>query len=248
MVGDIHQRPWFWRTRYVAVGWRPSRLICSALEDGARPARQRRRKVRGRASVVPSPPSCRLSNTQGVDWYPPEPGLEAEGVILRPFQVKDAAALVAACRDAAILRFTFMQDGLTEAGAVEWIIRSNERWLNGYPRFAIVHPDDDRLLGQVGLNVNVQHLSAEGHYWMKASDRQRGVASSALGLVADWGFSKGIQRLFLLIHPENVASNRLAQRMGFTREGVLRSYEPVKDQRPDLVSWSLLPGDPRPWH
>lgn len=83
---------------------------------------------------------------------------------------------------------------------------------------------------------------------MKASDRQRGVASSALGLVADWGFSKGIQRLFLLIHPENVASNRLARRMGFTREGVLRSYEPVKDQRPDLVSWSLLPGDPRPGH
>lgn len=90
------------------------------------------------------------------------PGLEAEGVILRPFEVKDAAALVAACRDAAILRFTFMQDGLTEAGAVEWINRSNERWLDGYPRFAIVDPDDDRLLGQVGLNVNVRHLDRGG--------------------------------------------------------------------------------------
>ena len=83
---------------------------------------------------------------------------------------------------------------------------------------------------------------------MKALDRRRGVASRGLGLVADWGFSNGIQRLFLVIHPENVASNRLAERMGFTREGVLRSYEPVKGQRPDLVSWSLLPADPRPWH
>jgi len=38
------------------------------------------------------------------------------------------------------------------------------------------------------------------------------------------------------------------QRMlsGFSREGVLRSHEPVKGQRPDLVSWSLLPGEPRP--
>jgi len=63
-----------------------------------------------------------------------------------------------------------------------------------------------------------------------------------------WGFSKGIERLFLLVHPENNASNRLAERMGFVREGVLRSYEPVKDSRPDLVSWSLLPDDPRPWH
>lgn len=183
-----------------------------------------------------------------MQWLPPEPRLGAEGITLRPFEVDDAAAVAAACRDPAILLFTFMKDGLTEAEAVEWIDRGNERWSDGHPRFAIVDSDTDRLLGEVGLNVNARHLSAEGHYWVKASDRQRGIASCALGLVADWGFSKGVQRLFLLIHPENVASNRLAERMGFTREGVLRSYEPVKDQRPDLVSWSLLSSDPRPWN
>jgi RimJ/RimL family protein N-acetyltransferase len=105
-----------------------------------------------------------------VEWHPPEPRLEADGIALRPFRVGDAAAVVDACRDPAILRFTFMQDGLTEAAAVEWIVRSNSRWLDGYPRFAIVHPGDDRLLGQVGLKVNVRHVSAEGHYWVKASD------------------------------------------------------------------------------
>ena len=184
-----------------------------------------------------------------MEWVAPEPRLETEEIALRPFRVDDAAAVAAACQDPAIMRFTFMQDGLTEADAVEWIHRCNERWTDGHPRFAIVHPKDDgRLLGQVGLNVNARHVSAEGHYWVTASNRQRGVASRALGLVADWGFSNGIERLFLLIHPENVASNRLAERMGFTREGVLRSYMPVKDQRPDLVSWSLLSGDQRRWH
>lgn len=183
-----------------------------------------------------------------MEWFPPQPRLEADGITLRPFRAADAAAVAAACRDPAILRFTFMQDGLTEAEAAEWIDRSNERWSDGHPRFAIVDADDDRLLGQVGLNVNARHISAEGHYWVTAADRRRGVASRAVGLVADWGFSNGVERLFLVIHPENVASNRLAGRMGFTREGLLRSYEPVKDQRPDLVSWSLLPGDPRPWH
>jgi RimJ/RimL family protein N-acetyltransferase len=49
--------------------------------------------------------------------------------------------------------------------------------------------------------------------------------------------------MFLLVHPENEASNRLAEKLGFTREGVLRGYEPFKGRRPDLVSWSLLPGD-----
>ena len=183
-----------------------------------------------------------------MEWAPPEPRLEAPGVALRPFRVSDAAAVADACRDPAILRFTFMEDDLTEAGAVEWINEATEWWSRGQPRFAIVDPDDDRLLGQVGLGVNSRHLSAEGYYWVVPSERGRGVAFAALGLVADWGFSKGIERLFLLVHPENIASNRLAERMGFVREGVLRSYEPVKDSRPDLVSWSLLPDDPRPWH
>lgn len=34
----------------------------------------------------------------------------------------------------------------------------------------------------------------------------------------------------------------------FTREGVLRAYEPFKGQRPDVVWWSLLPADDRPRH
>jgi RimJ/RimL family protein N-acetyltransferase len=183
-----------------------------------------------------------------VHWVPPEPRLQAGDISLRLFEERDAAAVAAACQDAAILRFTFMEDGLTAARALEWIIRSNTWWPKGHPRFAIVDADDDRLLGQVGLGVNTQHLSAEEYYWVAATERGRGVACRALGLVADWGFSKGIERLFLLIHPQNEASNRLAAKMGFVREGVLRSYEPVKDERPDLVSWSLLPGDPRPWH
>ena len=190
----------------------------------------------------------RRGNTGGVAWDPPEPRLEAAGIALRPFRDSDAAAVADACRDPDILRFTFMEDGLTEAGAVEWIKTGAAWWPKGYPRFAIVDARDDRLLGQVGLGVNLHQVSAEGYYWVVASDRGRGVASHALGLVADWGFSKGIERLFLLVHPENEASNRLAARMGFVREGVLRSYEPVKGRRPDLVSWSLLPEDPRPWH
>jgi RimJ/RimL family protein N-acetyltransferase len=189
-----------------------------------------------------------MRKTGIVDWVPPEPRLEAGDISLRLFEERDAAAVAAACEDPAILRFTFMEDGLTAAQALEWINRSNAWWPKGYPRFAIVDTDDDRLLGQVGLGVHAQHLSAEAYYWVAVSERGRGVAYRALGLVVDWSFSKGVERLFLLIHPENEASNRMAAKMGFVREGVLRSYEPVKDKRPDLVSWSLLPRDPLPWH
>jgi RimJ/RimL family protein N-acetyltransferase len=181
-------------------------------------------------------------------WVPPDPPLHTAGFALRQFRVDDAGAVVAACVDPDIPRFTFMKDGLTESEAIEWIERSIEWWSSGHPRFAIVDEADKRLLGQVGVAVNEHHRSAEAYYWVVEEARGRGVASGALGLVADWVFSKGVERLFLLVHPENGPSNRVAERCGFIREGVLRAYEPIKGRRPDLVSWSLLPQDPRPWH
>jgi RimJ/RimL family protein N-acetyltransferase len=183
-----------------------------------------------------------------MEWAQPDPRLHAGRIALRQFRRDDARAVVAACADRDIMRFTFMKDGLTEPEAVAWIERSNEWWPLGHPRFAIVDGVDDHLLGQIGVAVNEHHRSAEAHYWVTAEERGRGVASLALGLVADWAFSNGVERLFLLIHPENEPSHRVAGRCGFTREGVLREYEPFKGTRPDLASWSLLPRDPRPWH
>ena len=178
----------------------------------------------------------------------PDPPLQAGEIALRQFRVEDAGAVAAACIDPEILRFTFMKDGLTQKEATEWIERSNEWWPTGHPRFAIVDAVEDRVVGQVGAAVNEQQRSAEAYYWVAHEARRRGIAARALALVADWVFLNGVERLFLLVHPENEPSQRVAERCGFTREGVLRAYEPFKGRRPDLVSWSLLPQDPRPWH
>ena len=141
-----------------------------------------------------------------------------------------------------------MKERLTEEQAREWIDRSNERWSTGHARFAIVDQRDGRLLGQVGMSISDPHVSAEVYYWIASEARRAGVASTALALLADWAFDElGIERLYLLTHLENEASQKLALRCGFTREGVLRGYQPFKGARPDFVSWSLLPHDPHPW-
>jgi RimJ/RimL family protein N-acetyltransferase len=179
-------------------------------------------------------------------WAPPDPPLRAESVVLRPFRIDDAADVAAACTDPDIVRFTFMQEGLTELQAVKWIEHANEWWPRGHPMFAIVDANDDRAVGQVGMAFDEHHRSAEAYYWVSPDARRRHVAFRALGLLADWAFDLGFERLTLLVHPENEPSNRLAQALGFTREGILRSFEPFKGSRPDLVSWSLLPHDVRP--
>lgn len=182
-----------------------------------------------------------------MEWTPPDPPMSTEALVLRPFEHRDAATVVKACTDDEILRFTFMQEGTDESTAVEWIDRSNEWWPHGRPRFAITDATSDEVLGQIGVAVNAHHRSAEAYYWILPECRGQGVASTALGLLADWAFANGVERLHLLVHTDNEASNGLANRMGFTREGVLRAYEPFKGQRPDVVSWSLLPSDDRPW-
>ena len=45
---------------------------------------------------------------------------------------------------------------------------------------------------------------------------------------------------------DNERSQRVAARCGFSREGVLRAWEPVKDEQPDVVMWSRLVNDPAP--
>ena len=178
----------------------------------------------------------------------PDPPLRHGSVTLRPFHIEDAAAVAEACRDSLIPRFTFMAEGLTEAAAREWIERAQDHWHEGHARFAIVATDSDLLLGQVGMSVSWRRMSAEAFYWVVRDARGRRVASTALGLLADWAFDVfGIERLSLFTHVENEASQRVAKHCGFTKEGILRAYEPFKGTRPDLVSWSLLPADHRPW-
>jgi RimJ/RimL family protein N-acetyltransferase len=54
-----------------------------------------------------------------------------------------------------------------------------------------------------------------------------------------------LERLEVLIHPENVASQRVAERCGFQREGLLRSHmlKRNSDERRDALVYGLLPDE-----
>jgi RimJ/RimL family protein N-acetyltransferase len=59
-----------------------------------------------------------------------------------------------------------------------------------------------------------------------------------------WAFEAlGLKRIELWTVPGNVASEHVAQRAGFKREGVLRSYAEIRGRRTDAVMHSLLPVD-----
>jgi RimJ/RimL family protein N-acetyltransferase len=65
-----------------------------------------------------------------------------------------------------------------------------------------------------------------------------------LRLVTRWAFEElGAGRVQLITAPDNVGSRRVAEKVGFRREGLLRSLVLIKGTRRDAVMYSLLPDD-----
>jgi RimJ/RimL family protein N-acetyltransferase len=133
-------------------------------------------------------------------------------LLLRPVERGDADALAAACDEEEIARFVpVMPSPYTRADADEWVERCAKVWRNGesFP-FAIVHAESDVLLGSIELS------SGNVGYWVAHAARGRGVASRALRLVCAWTRDRPLR---LWTHPENVASQRVAEKAGFRRVG-----------------------------
>jgi RimJ/RimL family protein N-acetyltransferase len=80
-------------------------------------------------------------------------------------------------------------------------------------------------------------------YWVAAEARGRGLCPRAVSLVSRWLIAEhGVERVQLRADVENVPSRRVAEKAGFTQEGVLRSsrYNPRLGRRINFVMYSLL--------
>jgi RimJ/RimL family protein N-acetyltransferase len=84
---------------------------------------------------------------------------------------------------------------------------------------------------------------AETGYRLGPGGRGHGCATEAVREVARYVFGLGFHRLELVAATGNVASRRIAERVGFTREGVLREARLVPGGRSDMVIFSPLKGD-----
>ncbi len=77
----------------------------------------------------------------------------------------------------------------------------------------------------------------------------RGFVTEAVRLLVDYLFgSKKEHRIHLVIVGENAASRRIAEKCGFVLEGTVRGAFFNDGRNQDVVLYSLLRTDPRPWH
>jgi RimJ/RimL family protein N-acetyltransferase len=175
----------------------------------------------------------------------PSPPLTDGEIVLRPWEPRDAPAVTAACQDPEIPRWTVVPYDYTERHAREFISNTATDLGSGRELALAVVDSEDRLLGAIGLsNFDWADLKGEIGYWIAAEARGRGIGARATRMLAVWALSRmGLERLELLANPDNEASQRLAERAGFTREGTLRRYRRRHGVREDLVMYSMLAED-----
>jgi RimJ/RimL family protein N-acetyltransferase len=170
--------------------------------------------------------------------------VRGEGVVLRSWRVEDVPAVAAACQDDEIARWlALVPQPYTEEHArfyVEECIQADE----DRRAFAITDASTGDVVGSIDMRINRLQTGHVG-YWVAARARGRGVAADALRALSRWALeSLGLGRVELVTDPENIASQRVAERAGFQREAVLRSILLNRDgSRRDGVMFSLLPED-----
>lgn len=168
----------------------------------------------------------------------------ADGDIrLDPLTAAHAAAMDALARDRDVARFTRVPDPVPDRFGARWIERytrgREDRTNDG---FAIVDSETGDFLGFMALvNLNLETQEAEAGYIVASHARGRGVATRALRLLTDWAFAElPLERIELFIDVENSPSEVVAQRCGYTREGVLRWTYLKPGLRSDTIVYSKL--------
>jgi RimJ/RimL family protein N-acetyltransferase len=160
-------------------------------------------------------------------------------ILLRPPDERDLPAIEAGIRDPGVVEAF----GRATTSAESLLDLNRRRWAEGSGATFSICEGDGPCLGHVFVNMAAADRGTVG-YWLLPEGRGKGLATRAVRLVSSWAFSElGLARVGLLTEPSNLASQRVAERSGFRREGVLRSFAEIDGRRVNYVSFSLLPSD-----
>lgn len=182
----------------------------------------------------------------------PQDFLLSDGNIgLRQFTLEDIPTLFNAIRESMPQLSAWMiwaHPGYSMDDTQSFVLKCGPGWEKGEQySFAIVDIHDGEFLGSVGLSaVNRAHGFANLGYWVRTEKTRHGVATSATRMAARFSFETlKLNRVELLVPAANVASQRVAEKAGAKREGLLRKRLQLKGTAHDAFVYSFVQDDLR---
>ena len=175
------------------------------------------------------------------------PVLESERIRLRPLRMDDAGEVFTMFSDARVTRYWSFQAWTEPAQAEAWLA---ERIGWGPPSvygWAMADRASDAFIGTTALfSLSGPLHRAELGYSLMPARQGEGLATEAVRRALDFGFDVlGLERIEADVDPRNEASCRLAERLGFQREGLLRNRWRVGGEFAVSILFGLLRGEYR---
>lgn len=146
------------------------------------------------------------------------PTLTTDRLILRPFTMDDLQPLFNILQEVDIFKY-FPCPGVPSLDHVRRIIAEQ---LKQYERhnigqWAVERIEQPGLLGWCGLNHLPDTDEDEVAYLLGRSSRGLGIATEGARASLQYGIKTcGLKRIIALVHPENIASWRVAEKIGMT--------------------------------
>jgi RimJ/RimL family protein N-acetyltransferase len=172
-----------------------------------------------------------------------QPSLETERLILRPFELSDAPIVqtLAGAREIADTTLEIPHP-YPEGAAEAWIGSHRSIWEQGTGvTYAITLRHSGELIGAIGLSIDPPWGRGDLGYWIAVAHWSNGFCTEAARAVVDLGFSQlkviRVQARHLM---RNRPSGRVMEKIGMTREGVLRGAVRKWDQFEDVAVYALL--------
>ena len=166
-------------------------------------------------------------------------------VALVPLAREHLPGVEALLDDPEVLRFTRIPEPTPPDFAETWLGLYERGRRDGTREAFAALGDEGEFLGLALVpRIEREAQTAELGYIVAPAARGRGVATAALRLLTDWAFEElDMLRLELVIGSANEPSKRVAERNGYRREGVLRSFYVKQGVRDDVELWSRLAAD-----
>lgn len=177
----------------------------------------------------------------------PKPRLENDRLILQRFSKRDAQTLDEAIKvSLADLNqwLPWARMDYTQSDTTAFIRESIQAWKEERAWDYSIRLKDDpkRHLGNISFwTVSKLGKIAELGYWVRTDRTSRGVCTESVDRLLEEAFTgMGHHKVVLRIAVGNVASDRVAEKVGFTKEGTLREELLIRGNWVDHTLWSLL--------
>ncbi|GIE87712.1 N-acetyltransferase [Actinoplanes regularis] len=164
-------------------------------------------------------------------------------LILRRFRASDAPTLSEYRSDPAVARYQSWEAPF-ELDRAETAVRNfaaSSPDQPGWFQYAIEHAAERVLIGDVAVRLHENHKQAEIGFTVATAYQKMGFATEAVSAVLDRLFRlQGLHRVMGECDARNTASAALMERLGFTREGLLRQQTFIKGEWTDDLLFGIL--------